>query len=49
MKSGLGNHAAATLDQLEALARSRLRAIQHRPDLINAFLGQTGLRLDPPP
>lgn len=49
MKSGLGNHAAATLGQLEALARSRLRAIQHRPDLINAFLGQTGLRLDPPP
>jgi transposase len=49
MKSGLGNHAAATLDQLEALVRSRLRAIQRRPDLINALLGQTGLTLDPPP
>jgi hypothetical protein len=49
MKSGLGNHAAATLGQLEALVRTRLRAIQHRPDLINALLGQTGLTLDPPP
>jgi hypothetical protein len=48
MKSGLGNHAAATLGQLEALVRSRLRAIQRRPDLINALLGQTGLTLDPP-
>ena len=49
MKSGLGNHAATTLDQLEALVRSRLRAIQRRPDLINALLRQTGLTLDPPP
>ena len=49
MKSGLGNHAAATLDQLEAMVRSRLRTIQRRPDLINALLGQTGLTLDPPP
>ena len=30
MKSGLGNHAAATLSQLEDLVRSRLRAIQRR-------------------
>jgi hypothetical protein len=49
MKSGLGNHAATTLDQLEALVRSRHRAIQRRPDLINALLGQTGLTLEPPP
>jgi transposase len=49
MKSGLGNHAAATLDQLEAMVRTRLRTIQRRPDLINALLGQTGLTLDPPP
>jgi hypothetical protein len=48
MKGGLANHAAATLDQLEALVRTRLRAIQQRPDLINALLGQTGLTLDPP-
>jgi hypothetical protein len=49
MKSGLGKHAAASVDQLEALVRSRLRAIQHRPDLINALLGQTRLPLEPPP
>ena len=49
MKAGLGNHAAATLGQLEALVRIRLRAIQRRPDLINALLSQTGLTLDAPP
>ena len=49
MKSGLCNHAATTLDQLEAVVRGRLRSIQRRPDLINALLGQTGLTLDPPP
>ena len=41
MKNRLGNHAATTLDELEATARSRLRKIQRRPDLINALLGQS--------
>jgi len=49
MKSSLGNHAATNLADLEAMVRTRLRSIQRRPDLINAFLGQTGLTLDPPP
>jgi len=49
MKSGLGKHAAATLDQLEAIVRTRLRKIQRRPDLINALLGQTVPTLDPQP
>jgi hypothetical protein len=49
MKSGLGNHAARTLDELEAIVRGRLRQIQRRPELISALLGQTGLALDPPP
>jgi hypothetical protein len=49
MKSGLGNHAASTPNQLEALVRSRLRAIQRRPDLINALLSRTEVTLDPPP
>jgi transposase len=49
MKSGLGNHAATTLDELEAMVRSRLRTIQRRPGLINAFLGQTGLTLETQP
>ena len=49
MKSSLGNHAATTLDELEAMVRARLRKIQRRLGLVNAFLGQTGLTLDPPP
>jgi hypothetical protein len=46
---GPGSDAATTPGLLETLVRSRLRAIQCRPDLINALLGQTGLTLDPPP
>jgi hypothetical protein len=49
MKSGLGNHAARNLDELEVIVRSRLRQVQRQPDLINALIGQTGLSLDPPP
>jgi putative transposase len=49
MKSSLGNHAATTLDELEAMVRRRLRNIQRRPGLIHAFLGQTGLSLEPLP
>lgn len=49
MKSSLGNHAPTTLDELEAIVRSRLHSIQRRPGLINAFLGQTGLSIEPPP
>ena len=49
MKNGLGNLAARTLDQLAATVRNRLARIQHRPDLIAAFLGQTGLTLEPEP
>jgi hypothetical protein len=36
MKSGLGNHAARTLDELEIIVRGRLRNIQRRPDLKGA-------------
>jgi putative transposase len=49
MKSGLGNLAACTLDQLTATIRRRLRRIQRRPALINALLGQTGLTLESEP
>jgi hypothetical protein len=48
MKSGLGNLAAGTLDQLEAAVRGRLTYIQSKPGLINGLLGQTGLTLKPP-
>jgi len=45
MKSGLGNHAATTLGELEAIVRTRLRGIQRRPDLINALIGPMPLTL----
>jgi hypothetical protein len=31
------------------MVRARLRTIQRRPDLITAFLGQTGLTLEAQP
>jgi transposase len=48
-KNGLGNLAACTADQLAAIVRNRLRRIQYRPALINGFLAQTGLTLEPEP
>jgi transposase len=47
MKNGLGNLAAGTTDQLAAAMRHQLDRIQRRPTVINGFLGQTGLTLEP--
>jgi len=49
MKNGLGNLAACNADQLAAIVRNRLKRIQYRPALINGFLAQTGLILEPEP
>ena len=49
MKNGLGNLAAADVDRLAAIIRNRLKRIQYRPALIEAFLAQTGLTLEPQP
>ena len=49
MKNGLGNLAASNVDQLTAVIRNRLKRIQYRPALIDGFLGQTGLSLEPEP
>ncbi len=49
MKNGLGNLAARDVDQLAAIIRNRLKRIQYRPALIEAFLAQTGLTLEPQP
>jgi hypothetical protein len=46
-KNGLGNLAACTADQLAAMVRNRLKRIQYRPALIDGFLAQTGLSLEP--
>ena len=50
MKNGLGNLAASDVDQLTAIIKNRLKSIQYRPALIDAFLAQTGLslKLEPP-
>jgi hypothetical protein len=48
MKNGLGNLAASTVDQLAAIVKNRLKSIQYRPALIDSFLAQTGLTLEPP-
>ena len=49
MKNGPGNLAARNAGQLAAVVRNRLRRIQYRPALIDGFLAQTGLNLEPEP
>jgi hypothetical protein len=40
---------ARAVGGITATVRNRLRRIQYRPELITAFLGQTGLALEPEP
>jgi hypothetical protein len=47
MRCGLGNLVPGTIDQLAVLIRARLKPMQYRPALIDAFLAGTGLTLDP--
>ena len=49
LKNGLGNLAASDVDQLTAIVKNRLKAIQYRPALLDGFLAQTGLTLEPQP
>jgi len=49
MKNGLGNLAARDLDQLATIIKNRLKRIKYRPALIDGFLAQTGLTLEPQP
>jgi hypothetical protein len=49
MKNGLGNLMARDVDQLAAIIKNRLKRIQYRPAVIDGFLAQTGLTLDPQP
>jgi transposase len=49
MKNGMGNLAAADMDQLAAIIRNRLKRIQYRPAIIEGFLAQTGLILERQP
>jgi transposase len=49
MRNGLGNLAVRDVDQLAAIMKSRLKRIQYRPALIDGFLAQAGLTLEPQP
>jgi transposase len=50
MKNSLGNlGSCSTPRQLAAIMKNRLKRIQYRPALIDGFLAQTGLTLEPRP
>jgi putative transposase len=49
VKRGLGNLIVHGLDQLVAVVKNRLKRIQYRPELLDAFFAHTGLVLDPVP
>ena len=49
MKNILGNLAPGTTVQLAAAMRHQLDRIQRQHSLVTAFLGQTGLTLEPEP
>jgi hypothetical protein len=48
LKKSLANLAACSTDQLAALAKSRLKRMQYRPALLDGFVAETGLALEPP-
>ncbi|MEV4020384.1 transposase [Nonomuraea angiospora] len=47
LKRGLGSLARCTLDDLAAIIRTRLKQLQYRPDLLDAFRAHTGLITNP--
>ncbi|MBW6439259.1 transposase [Actinoplanes hulinensis] len=49
IKRGIGNLVACTITQLAAIVRSRLKSLQYRPALLDAFLAETGLAVLPQP
>jgi putative transposase len=49
VKRGLGNLAGCGIDQLGATVRTRLKRIQYRPGLIDAFVAETGLVFEAQP
>ncbi|MEU1409757.1 transposase [Streptomyces sp. NPDC005728] len=49
LKKTLANLAACTTDQLATLARTRLKRMQYRPGLLDGFIAETGLIINPRP
>lgn len=48
IKRGLGNLLVWGIDELVTVVKNRLKRIQYRPELIDAFFAHTGLDLEPP-
>ena len=48
VKRGLGNLLVWGVDELVAVVKNRLKRVQYRPELLDAFLAHTGLSLEPP-
>jgi putative transposase len=46
---GRGNLAACSTDQLAAIVRTRLKSLQYHPALLDAFIAETDLALQPRP
>jgi hypothetical protein len=50
MKASLGNLGSCrSPGQLAVIVKNRLKRIQYRPGLIDGFLAQTGLSIEPEP
>jgi transposase len=48
LKRSLGNLAVGGIDHLATIVKNRLKRIQYRPELTDAFFAHTGLTLGPP-
>jgi len=49
VKASLGNFTKRSIDQLAVTVKHLLKRIQYRPDLINGFINETGLTIEPAP
>jgi len=49
LKRSLANLAAVSVDVLETLVRHRLKSLQYRSTVLDGFVAETGLTLDPWP
>ncbi|KPI16408.1 hypothetical protein OV450_8143 [Actinobacteria bacterium OV450] len=48
LKKSLANLAPRGIEDLAPLVKGRLHGIQRRPDVLDGFIAETGLRLEPP-
>ncbi|MFC9624910.1 hypothetical protein ACFTXM_34795 [Streptomyces sp. NPDC056930] len=48
LKNSLGSLAPCSLDELAALAGTRLKRMQYQPGPLDGFIAETGLILAPP-